>query len=53
MLANPDDTLIETDTTNNESLRKIRLYTDRHGDRAVKVFKVGLVDETDGIYFRR
>lgn len=54
VLANPDNTLIETDTTNNESLRKVRLYTNRHGDRRVKVAKVGVVDETGGIYdFRR
>ena len=54
VLANPDDTLIETDTTNNESLRKVHIYTNRHGVRKVKVAKVGLVDETNGIYgFRR
>ena len=54
VLANPDNTLIETDTTNNESLRKVHIYTNRHGDRKVKVAKVGLVDETNGIYgFRR
>ncbi|MDZ5623185.1 lysyl oxidase family protein [Nocardioides sp. HM23] len=50
VLANPDSTLIESDTTNNESLRKVRLYTDRHGVRRVKVPQVGLVDESGGIY---
>jgi hypothetical protein len=54
VLANPDNTLIESDTTNNESLRKVRIYTNRHGDRRVKVAPVGLVDESNGIYdFRR
>ena len=52
VLANPDGTLIETDTTNNESLRKVRIYTNRHGERRVKVAPVGIVDESEGIYFR-
>ena len=54
VLANPDDTLIEADTTNNESLRKVRIYTNRDGQRRVKVAPVGIIDETNGIYdFRR
>jgi hypothetical protein len=53
VLANPDNTLIESDTTNNESLRKVRIYTDKSGNRKVKVAKVGLVDDTRGIYGRR
>jgi hypothetical protein len=54
VLANPDGTLIESDTTNNESLRRVRIYTGLHGKRKVKVSQVGLVDETGGIYdFRR
>ncbi len=43
VLANPDNTLIESDTTNNESLRKVRIYTGPHGKRRVKVSQVGLV----------
>ncbi|PWN01715.1 hypothetical protein DJ010_16910 [Nocardioides silvaticus] len=50
VLANPDGTLIESDTTNNESLRKIRLFTNKNGERKVKVAKVGVVDENGGIY---
>lgn len=50
VLANPVNTLIESDTANNESLRKVRLYTNSKGERGVRVAKVGLVDETDGIY---
>jgi|GEM_PF-635873 len=53
VLANPDSTLIETDTTNNESLRRVRLYTKPNGDRGVRVAPVGLVDENAGIYGRR
>ena len=52
MLANPDGTLVESDTTNNESLRKVRIYTNKQGERRVKVAPVGLVDEDGGIYDR-
>lgn len=52
VLANPDNTLIESDTDNNESLRRIRLYTDKHGVRQVRVAKVGVIDEEQGIYGR-
>ena len=52
VLANPDQTLIESDTTNNDSLRKIRIYTNKQGERRVKVAPVGLVDESGGIYDR-
>ena len=50
--ANPEDVLIESDTTNNDSLRKVRLYTKKNGDRGVRVAPVGLVDESHGIYYR-
>jgi hypothetical protein len=50
VLANPEGTLIESDTDNNESLRKVRIYTNRHGERKVKVAPVGLVDESGSIY---
>lgn len=53
VLANPIDTLIESDTTNNESLRKVRIYTNKQGERGVRVAPVGIVDETGGIYDRR
>ena len=33
VLANPDGTLVESDTTNNESLRKVRIYTNKQGER--------------------
>ncbi len=52
VFANPDGTLIESDTTNNDSLRKIRIYTNRHGERRVKVAPVGIIDESGGIYDR-
>ncbi len=53
VLANPIGTLIESDTTNNESLRRIRLWTNARGERRVRVAPVGLVDESKGIYYRR
>jgi hypothetical protein len=56
VVANPDDVLIESDTTNNESLRKVHIYTNRHGDRRVKVAPVGIVDENaggNGGYYRQ
>ncbi len=52
VLANPEDVLIESDTTNNESLRKVRIFTNQKGERRVRVAQVGLVDESDGIYYR-
>ncbi len=45
VLANPDDNLIESDTTNNQSLRKIKLRTTASGERRVKVFPVGIITE--------
>ena len=51
--ANPIETLIESDTTNNVSLRKVRLYTNAKGERKVRVAPVGLVDESQGIYYKR
>ncbi|WP_183093947.1 lysyl oxidase family protein [Nocardioides stalactiti] len=53
VLANPEDTLLEADTTNNEALRKVRLWTNKAGERRVRVAPVGLVDESQGIYYRR
>ena len=41
---NPLGALVETDTTNNSSLRKVKLKTVR-GQRAVRVFQVGIIDE--------
>ncbi|GAA2154951.1 hypothetical protein GCM10009844_41500 [Nocardioides koreensis] len=40
--------LIESDYANNDSLRKIRITTDKHGDRKVKAFQVGIVEEPVG-----
>ncbi|MEZ0578916.1 lysyl oxidase family protein [Nocardioides sp. MH1] len=53
VLANPKDVLIESDTANNESLRKIHIWTDKSGKRRVTVPQVGVVNEADGIYYRR
>ncbi|MFC4783668.1 lysyl oxidase family protein [Nocardioides sp. MAHUQ-72] len=39
--------LIESDYDNNDSLRKIRLSTDKQGHRKVKVFQVGNILEPD------
>lgn len=47
VLANPDDRLVETDTTNNESLRRVRLFTNALGKRKVRVSQVGLVSDED------
>ncbi|KAA1426233.1 lysyl oxidase family protein [Nocardioides antri] len=52
VLANPDGTLVETDTTNNESLRKVRIYTDRNGVRQVKVAPVGIITDDPWGSFR-
>ncbi len=43
--ANPENNLIESDTTNNTSLRKIKLRTNARGERKVKVFPVGIINE--------
>lgn len=43
--ANPLGSLYETDTANNTSVRKIRLSTTDAGQRRVKVFQVGIIDE--------
>lgn len=45
VLANPDENLIESDTTNNESLRQVKLRTTASGERRVKVFPVGIIVE--------
>ncbi|MEZ5092977.1 lysyl oxidase family protein [Nocardioides sp.] len=49
--ANPEGNLIEGSTDNNTSLRKIRLGG-QGKDRRVKVFPVGLVDESLSGFFR-
>ena len=41
--ANPAHNLLEADLTNNVALRRLRIGTDRDGQRTVKVFDVGLV----------
>ena len=41
--ANPMHNLYETDLTNNNALRKIKIGTNDEGDRTVKVFDVGLI----------
>ncbi|MGH3362781.1 MAG: lysyl oxidase family protein, partial [Nocardioides sp.] len=48
--ANADHNLIESDTTNNDSLRRIRLGG-TPDNRWVRVPAVGLVDETDDGFF--
>lgn len=54
--ANPDNTdgrnLQELDTTNNDSYRKVRLWTTRSGERRVRAIQVGVVEEWYG-GFRR
>jgi hypothetical protein len=50
VLANPEQNLIEADTTNNESLRRIRLSTTDSGKRKVWVAPVGIVDESVGMF---
>ena len=39
--------LIESDYANNDSLRKIRITTDKQGNRKVRAFQVGIVQEPD------
>jgi hypothetical protein len=50
VLANPEGNLIEESTTNNSSLRKIKLSTKADGERKVKVFQKGSIVETDDYY---
>ena len=52
--ANPLGNLVESDTTNNTSLRKIRLGG-KPGERRVTVFPVGIIDESQwgGFYRHR
>lgn len=50
VLANPEQNLIEADTANNESLRRIRLMTNAKGERRVWVAPVGIVDESVGMF---
>ncbi len=50
---NPFGALVEGDTTNNESLRKVRLGTNqRTGERWVKAAKVGIIDEQMPRFYR-
>jgi hypothetical protein len=54
--ANPDDSdgrnLRELDYANNDSLRKVELYT-RNGERRVRELPVGIIDEQAGFEFFR
>ena len=51
--ANPFGALVEGDTTNNDSLRKVRIGTNqRTGERWVKAAKVGIIDERMPRFFR-
>lgn len=45
--ANPLGNLVESDETNNESFRRIRLGTNKSGGRFVRVPQLGIIDETD------
>lgn len=47
--ANPDNRLVESSLANNKSLRKIWLGT-RNGKRTLRVAKVGMVVEPEGIW---
>ena len=50
---NPFGALVEGDTTNNESLRKVRLGTnERTGERWVKAAKVGIIEERMPRFYR-
>ncbi len=42
---NPEGNLIESDTSNNDSLRKVKLRTTVSGERRVKVYPVGVIVE--------
>ena len=51
--ANPDDHLLEEDTANNTSIRKLKLRTSKHGVRKLRTWNVGVIDENMGYgYFR-
>jgi hypothetical protein len=45
--------LQELDYANNDSFRKVRIFTGAGGNRRVKVFQVGVVDESSGLEFFR
>ncbi len=49
--ANPEGNLVEGDSTNNESLRKIRIGG-KGKKRWVRAAQVGVIDEYGGYYFR-
>lgn len=46
VLANPSGVLVEQDETNNSSLRKVRIGTNRRGERFVRVPRLGVIDES-------
>jgi hypothetical protein len=48
VVANPNGIIVESDTTDNSSLRKVRIGTTRSGRRFVRVPRVGIVDEYAG-----
>ncbi|MGZ5404988.1 MAG: lysyl oxidase family protein [Nocardioides sp.] len=51
--ANPFGTLVEGSSTNNDSLRKVRIGTnERTGKRWVRAARVGIIDETMPRFFR-
>ena len=51
--ANPNGALVEGDSTNNDSLRKVRIGTnERTGKRWVRAAQVGIVDERMPRHFR-
>ncbi len=46
--ANPYDNLVESDTTNNNALRQIKIGTRTSGQRFVKAQQVGMIEEFEG-----
>lgn len=50
VLANPEGNLIEADSTNNSSLREVKLSTNAKGERKLKVFPVGIIDDESNVF---
>ena len=51
--ANPLDSLLEGNTGNNTAIRKVKLRTTKSGERRVRTWNVGVIDENMGYgYFR-
>ncbi|QZY30238.1 lysyl oxidase family protein [Nocardioides coralli] len=48
VVANPNGIIVESDETDNVSLRKVRIGTGRKGKRFVRVPRVGVIDEHSG-----